>query len=549
MPQVTIEQPGVPKMTVPLSGDEITLGRSENCDIVLVADEVSRNHARLVRRGDAYALFDLKSMNGTYVNRQRIVERILSHQDEIWFGSKCRLVYLDDTQFGREEIVKEGGGQHNHKLERDVERIREEMDRLGDSMTFLGGQTMLEDENQQAAAQAQAADVVRMSRAYRRLEALHKASQVMASAFDLRERLAKMLDLIMAVLGADRGFVILRDKEGENLNVKVARQMGKELAASSPSMGIAGRAAMDGVPVLMANRDTDLEFGMRDSIIMSAIRTAMCAPLKIETRTLGSIYVDSQHGDLAFSEEDLELFCSLASQAAMAIDNVQLHDQVVEAEKKRLNFSRFLPHAIVEKIMDDDTTLELGGQKTTATTMFCDIRGSSKLAETLSPQQLVNLLNDHFTAMTEIVFEHQGTLDKYIGDEIMAIFGAPIPTGDDAYNAICAAIALQQRAAELNQARRADNRPLIEIGIGIDTGEVIAGYIGSPMRMDYTVVGDRVNTAKRFCDMASAGKVVVGEETWRAVHDRVHGIPIGEVKLKGKQEAVHAYEILSLKQE
>jgi adenylate cyclase len=437
-----------------------------------------------------------------------------------------------------------------------MRRIRAEMDRVGNSMTLIGRHedaTITGPRRREPGLEAEStpesapADVMQMSRAYRRLEALYKASQVMSSSFDLNTRLSEVLDLVIAVLGAERGFVMLREDRTQNLVVKVAREMGKQLEASSPSMGIAGRSAIDGEPVLMVDRATDQEFGMRDSIIMSQIVSAMCVPLKIENRVLGSIYVDTRKQRAAFNEEDLELFSSLANQSAFAVDNVRLHEQVVEAEKKRLNFSRFLPNAIVDKIMSEDTAIELGGQKARVTTLFCDIRGSSQLAERLSPQEMVELLNAHFTAMTEIIFNWRGTLDKYIGDEIMAVFGAPISTGDDAYAAVCAALDLQRVNQELNVGRRRDGQPEIQVGIGIDTGEVVAGYIGSPMRMDYTVVGDRVNTAKRFCDMAAAGKVVVGQETWEEIEDRVAGVPIGNVRLKGKEQAVLAHEIVSLK--
>ena len=226
---------------------------------------------------------------------------------------------------------------------------------------------------------------------------------------------------------------------------------------------------------------------------------------------------------------------------------MRLHDQFIETEKRRENLARFLPGALVEKLMTESQTLTLGGQKTHVTTMFCDIRGSSQIAEQLTPQELVTLLNEHFTAMTEILFEYEGTLDKYIGDEIMAIFGAPISVGNEDYRAVWAALEMQARNKELNAARRAENRPLLHFGIGIDSGEVIAGYIGSPKRMDFTVVGDRVNTAKRFCDMASAGKVVVGENTWKAIEQYAEGIPMGKLTLKGKQQTVFAYEVVSLK--
>jgi adenylate cyclase len=149
--------------------------------------------------------------------------------------------------------------------------------------------------------------------------------------------------------------------------------------------------------------------------------------------------------------------------------------------------------------------------------------------------------------MTEIVFKYQGTLDKYIGDEIMAVFGAPFRTGDEPFRAVCCALEMQTRNRELNLVRSEERRPRFHLGMGIDTGEVIAGYIGSPKRMDFTVVGDRVNTAKRFCDTAEPGKIVVGDEVWKAVQDRVTGKPLGTLMLKGKEQAVHAFEITGLK--
>lgn len=544
MPQLIIDQPGVPPMSFPLDEGEVRLGRSEDSDIVLVADEVSRHHARIVRRNGQTVLFDQKSLNGVYVNRQRIVERVLSHMDEVWLGSKCRIVYRDDTQTG----PRQGGATaaHDSSLAQNMSLIREEMERVANTMTLIGKATPKPGSAAPLEADAAPADLAKIGKAYRRLAALHKASMVMASQFDLRERLARTLDTAMEVLEADRGFVLLRDAGSEKLRVMVAREMGKELEASSPSIGVAGRAAIDGEPVLMGSRNTDQEFGMRESIIVSRIHSAMAVPLRINDQLLGSIYVDARKQDVAFNEEDLELFTALAAQAAMAIDHVRLYDQLVEAEKKRSEFGRFLSPSVVEQIMREDATIELGGQKTVATTMFCDIRGFSKITELISPHELVDMLNEYFTAMTEIIFEHQGTVNKYVGDEIMAVFGAPLHDPDAAFHAVRTAIGIQERNADLNVVREAEGRPVFYLGIGIDTGEVSAGYIGSPMRMEFTVVGDRVNTASRFCGMAEGGKIVIGQETYEAVRDRVECRPIGTVMLKGKQQPVQAYEVTRL---
>ncbi len=545
MPQVIVEQPGVPPMTVPLSGNEIRFGRSEDSDVVLVANEVSRNHAKICRVGNKSILFDLQSLNGTYVNRQRVVERVLSHMDEIWFGSLCKLVFRDDTQYGKEH--PDDTPAVNPELVKNLDKIRAEMDQVGNSMTLIGRPTPpYAEEAKSKELEASPEAIVKMSRAYRRLAALHKASQIMASGFDLRERLAQVLDMVMETMEADRGFVMLREEGTNNLNVKVAREMGRELEASSPSMGIAGRAAIDGEAVLMVDSQNDSKFGMRESIIRSEIMSAMCVPLKIKDRIMGSIYLDTRKPQVTFSEEDLELFASLASQSALAIDNVRLHDKVVEAEMKRQEFGRFLSPAIVDKIMAEEKAVELGGQRARVSTLFCDIRGFTNTAERITPVELVALLNEYFTAMTEIIFQYQGTLDKYVGDEIMAIFGAPVSIENDALAAVSAAVAIQALNAELNVVRQKQGRTVIQLGIGIDSGEVTAGYFGSPMRMEYTVMGDRVNTASRFCGLAEAGQVIVGEETWRSIEGKVEGRVMGSVRLKGKELEVNAYEVLGI---
>ncbi len=546
MPHVIIEQPGVPPMTVPLRKEETRFGRAEDSDVVLVADEVSRHHAKICLQGDRTLLVDLRSLNGTYVNRQRIVERVLAHMDELWFGSKCRLVFRDDT---RREHAAAAKPQEESRLARSMNEIRAEMDRVGNSMTMIGTRTPVQvREKTVAVPQLSSEEVVKMGRAYRRLSALHRASQVMASNFELNARLSSLLDIALDVMDAERGFLMLREEGTTNLIVKVARGMGRDLEASSPSMGVAGRAAIDGEPVLMADRSKDREFGMRESIIRNQIRAAMAVPLAIHDRVIGSIYVDTTKASSAFGEEDLELFQSLANQSALAIDNVRLHQQVVEEEKKRDNLGRFLSPAIVEQIISEESRLELGGRKQRVTTMFCDIRGSSKIAEQLQPQQLIELLNEHFTAMTAIIFGYHGTLDKYIGDELMAVFGSPLCAPDDAMRAVRAALAILQRNAELNEQRRQEGRTTLDLGIGIETGEVIVGYVGSPQRMEFTVVGDRVNTAKRFCDMAGPGTVVVGQELWDEIKDRVASQPIGAVMLKGKAQPVNAHEIIALKE-
>lgn len=535
MPHLIIEQPGIPPMTVDLADQETTFGRADENVIALLAEEVSRFHAVIRLQSDKTILNDLKSMNGTYVNQQRIVERLLADQDEIWFGSKCRAIFHDDP----EDILQ--ARREQTSLGTQVEKIREEMDNVTASMTMMGPV--------QTAQATKVGEVEQgtMQRAFRRLNALYKATQLIASDFDVEKRITQVLDLAMEVTNADRGFLMMLEEGTDNLLLKVAREMGQELSSSSPSMGIARSAAIDGQPVLMADSVSDERFSGRESIIAQRIVSAMCVPLQVESRILGAIYVDSKTSGMQFTQEDLELFQAMANQSAMAIENVRLYEQMIEAEKKRANFSRFLSPSVVEHLMADDNEVGLGGEKRQVTILFCDIRGFTPLSEGLKPDHLVEFLNEHFTAMTAIVFEHGGTLDKYIGDEVMALFGAPFASSNDVVLAVRSALAMQLRNAELNRERPERGFPQFEIGIGINTGEVFTGYVGSPDRLDYSVIGDRVNVAARLCSVAGPGQVIIGDETYEAVKDVIEVRSAGTPTLKGKTELVKAYEVLGFK--
>ena len=538
MARLHIEQPGNPPITMPVSGGELRLGRADDNDVVLVADEVSRHHARLRLHNGDYLLIDQNSLNGTYVNRQRIVQRVLSHNDEVWLGGQCRIIFQDEEEASRRS---RRDTETDSTLREDLERIRARIDEAGNHLSLIGTG------REKPASPQETADLEAMGQAYRRLAALYEASKLIASEFDLPKRLAAVLDTAIGVMRADRGFLMLQDEQSGGLHVRVAREMGRDLQASSPSMSIAGKAATAGEPVLMADASGDHEFAGRESIVQQQITSAMAVPLRVDDRVLGSIYVDTRRLGQQFSEADLELFATLATQLAMAIENVRLYEEAVANEKKRANLGRFLSPAIVESVMQTEDALRLGGEKRMVSTLFCDVRGFTSIAERLAPTTLVEMLNEHFTAMTTLIFREQGTLDKFIGDEIMAVFGAPLSAGDDPLRAVRAALAIADENSQLNQRRAQAGQPCFDVGIGIATGEVIAGYVGAPERMEFTVVGDRVNTARRLCSLAGGGQVVIDEDTYNAVRHHADVRAIGACVLKGKEKAVHAFEVTRLR--
>ncbi|MFP4190774.1 MAG: adenylate/guanylate cyclase domain-containing protein [Candidatus Hydrogenedentota bacterium] len=526
MALLIIEEPGAAPLTIPLTGTEIQLGRAEDNDVVLKTHEVSRRHAKLIPHGAGYVLTDLDSLNGTYVNQQRVSEHHLAHNDEVWLGTKCYLRFLDASHGSGE-----GTDHSGTSIDLSGDRWRDE----GDTLSKLA---------KRGADEAGDTGLHALSQTYQRLAALYEASKVLASEFDLPKRLTAVLDTAVEVMEADRGFLMLRKTSNAPLEVRVAREMGQDLKASSPSMSVAGKAAATGNPVLVRDAREDREFGGQTSIIQQLIVSAMAAPLRVEDRVLGSIYLDTRQPDRQFGEDDLELFAALATPLAMAIENVRLYEAEVDNEKTRANLGRFLSPAIVDMVMQSAGAITLGGEKRTVSTLFCDVRGFTTIAEELAPTTLVEMLNEHFTHMTDIIFDESGTLDKFIGDEIMAVFGAPFAAEDDAVRAVRSALRMQSVNTELNAARAKRGLPPFNIGIGIATGEVVAGYVGAPERMEYTVAGDRVNIARRLCDQAETNRVVADEATYELVRDSVDARPIGTCFLKGKSRTIRAYEIL-----
>ena len=198
----------------------------------------------------------------------------------------------------------------------------------------------------------------------------------------------------------------------------------------------------------------------------------------------------------------------------------------------------------MERILASPDQIHLGGENQEATILFSDIRGFTRMAEKMEPQKVVELLNEYFTEMTDLIFENGGTLDKYLGDGIMAVFGAPIARPDDALRSAKTATEMQRAMVRLNEDWQARGQPAMQAGIGINTGPVTAGNIGSTKRMDYTVIGDAVNLASRLCAKAAGGQIVVSESSYRLLAGEMPARKLDPMLVKGKAAPVEVYEIV-----
>jgi len=224
----------------------------------------------------------------------------------------------------------------------------------------------------------------------------------------------------------------------------------------------------------------------------------------------------------------------------------QMARSLREKEMIKRAFTRYVAREVVEEILKDPENLVLSGERRQVTVLFCDVRGFTPMSERLAPEEVVLLLNDFYNLMIETTFKFDGTLDKFLGDAVMAVFGAPMAHPDHSARAIRTALAMQEGISGLNEKRARDGKEAISVGIGVSAGEAVAGTVGTEDRMEYTVIGDSVNLAARLESNAKPGQILISHRTYERVRDLVDARPLGRIRVKGKEEEVEVYEVLGL---
>jgi len=227
----------------------------------------------------------------------------------------------------------------------------------------------------------------------------------------------------------------------------------------------------------------------------------------------------------------------------LAMANAVALETLLKREVEHAALRLYMPHQVADQIAAGDGDIKLGGVLQPVTVLFADIRGFTQLSEQMDAQEVVLVLNEFFTAMTEVVLDAGGTLDKYIGDCVMALFGAPVPAPDDIERGVRAAIDMQQKAALMNRDRRARGLREVKIGVGLHAGPAVVGNIGSAQRMQYTAIGDTVNVASRVAAVAAPDQVLVSEDVRAGTVKGDSFQPLGEVKLKGREQKVNIYSV------
>jgi adenylate cyclase len=519
---------------------EVVIGRSPECQIVLKDFGISRAHAKLIVDEEGVRISDLKSKNGTQVNGVPVVEAPLKDGDRILLG-KFQLTF-NKTLEGKVVLDE-------HKP------LSEEAGTIIRSVGELS-RLLTQEPTPPPAADARRAplpvDVQEIEKSNRILKVLTKVAETLIAVRPVEEVLHQVMDIVFEHVPADRGFLMLQEEGDGKLLPMVVKHRSPESSAEGRitiSKTIADRVIKDRVSILTSDAMVDPRFGAGDSIRFHGIRSAMCAPLWNKDQVIGIIHVDSPMLTNCFTLNDLDLLTALANYAAVAVERARLNQKILAEEKKRERLGRFLSPQVASRILATSTSdsqgTALGAPEVReVTVLFADIVGFTTLAEKMPPSAVALLLNDYLSRMTDVIFKYEGTLDKYIGDAIMAVFGAPLEMPDHAIRAIRAALEMQERLAEFNAERR---EVTLRIRIGINSGKVVSGEIGSINKMEYTVLGDTVNTASRLeSSVAKPGSVVIGENTYKLASEHFACRSLGKFTLKGKELEVDVYEVSGL---
>ena len=338
-----------------------------------------------------------------------------------------------------------------------------------------------------------------------RLQLLYDLPLELAHSLSDDSLFSRILNGVVRIIpGAERGALLVLDRLSTKLELRASIP-----DDSSPiSRTLVRRAASEGQGFIWS-RSENLDPSM--SITSIGMQTGMYCPLMWQGDVLGVICVDNPRRRQAFSVQDLDFLIAVAHYAAAAVSNKILQNDLQHyIETQRSLLTNFSP-SLRDKIVDQARTGELqpGGEKSNVTLLMSDLRAFTHTSADMSTEEVVAMLNEYFSVLTEAIFRNRGTIDKFIGDAILAVFGSPEHDDEQDINAIKAAIDMQQAIERVNEARKARGAKICGCGIGLHRGEVLHGFIGAEQRLEFTVIGDAVNRTSRICDGAKSGEILI----------------------------------------
>lgn len=464
------------------NSDRVTIGR-QKADLDLTPDlQVSQTHARIWLENGAFWIEDLGSRNGTLVNGREIPQKI-------------RLTKSDQITIGETKLKIEG------EQDTALEGIR--------ASTVLAVEPApgLKGDAKPGTIPAPALDIART-----RLSVFYELGAAFASTESVDTLLTKVVEQVLRAMPiAQRGALLLRDPRGQLL-------LKAHVPEGQPSTSLSlAEQAIEKKEAFIWRRTANVQ--VSGSMIRSETQCAMYAPLILRDEVLGLMHVDSCIDANAFTDEDLYLLMALSYQAAMVVKFQSTLKALRDEASIRTDMMRWFSPKIAKRLASRGNIWS-GGERVQATILCSDIRGFTALTMNMEPNSVVKALNESFEVLIPIILKYDGTVDKYVGDAILAVFGTPDPDVNQWEHAVRAAVEMQSAMNDLAKVWRLKGREPFEIGIGIHTGEILHGIVGAHDRMEFTIIGDAVNRAARYCDGAAKGEVVISKE----VYERVFGL-------------------------
>lgn len=504
---------GVPKLIVQLSGGRFreldlervnTLGRHPDQDIQVMDPLVSKEHLVIEQLAGEWYLRDLDSRNGTWVNGDKVKGRVrIQNNDRVKVGT-THLVFINRGD-------RRPTGDHTVTIGNSLESSIQGSLYRESAEEFLPVDLM------------PSIDVLK--RDYEKLRLAARLHREIAFDVRLDVLLPRILDHLFGLFKADRGVILLAE-DGEGLTPRAIKVRGKEEAESIQlSQTILNKVLSERAAVLTRDAQMDDRFQRAQSVIIQGIRSTMCVPLLArDASVMGVIHLDSLVVANAFTEKDLGMLQAVALQASIAIENSRLVERIEREAVTRQKLEKMFSPNLVEKVVKGALRIQKGGELRDVVVMFTDIRSFSQMAEKMPPQEVVSLLNEYFELLVDVIFEFDGTLDKFLGDGLMAIWGAPVEDPAAAEKALRCAIEMQQTISRFNALRRLDGKLPVWTGVGIDKGQAVVGYTGSSRTMTYTAIGPTVNVASRLCAVARPGEILVSDSLWQAAPNLPNGL-------------------------
>lgn len=566
--QLVINGPGYFDTKYDLPEGTTHVGRADENDIVLSGDLVSRKHANFHVTGNALVFEDLGSRNGSRLNGDKVVGTSpMKPGDVVAVGENSLVVRQPTTaETAATEMVDAGGGGAVRRFGRGVDvshavlmarDIQDSIVRrvLDNSMPFeiehepppvpnkVKRRAASDTDENDAAADEVRSDGPSYPVAFHSLVMLFRVAERLATAATLQAFLDDTTDAVMKRVGASTGVVLVRHPTG--VLVPAAVRHAKKLSKGEVpvSDAIVEAALAQGQAIAVADVRDDSRFAERDSVVLYGIDQVLCVPIGQKAPFEGVLYLNRTQVNDEPIEALLDVCTALAQLLQTAIH--KFSTRAPPGDRLRSALERFHGPDIVERRVGDlaQKTVKLSQlEEKQVTVLFADIAGFTDLAFKLKPEDVAELLSEFYRVATPLIFSFEGTVDKFVGDSVMALFGAPYGKGDDAIRAVRSAMALKAEWERAMQKRPENERLLLKVGL--TTGKVLAGSVGTEARLDYTAIGEPVNVASWLCQSADPGQVLITGKTLAAVGARFDVTPLGERPLLGSRVRTAIFEVL-----